>query len=90
MAYRNELIAIHGQQKFADEAWRKNKCHETTPDAPAATPALTPTPSAKGRDRVPASTNAFPSAVDTGQREENTSVPISAKVHQARAYKHQS
>ncbi|WGR91527.1 twin-arginine translocation pathway signal [Bradyrhizobium sp. ISRA443] len=48
MAYRNELIAIHGQQKFADEAWRKNKCHETTPDAPAATPALTPTPSAKG------------------------------------------
>ncbi|KWV51482.1 twin-arginine translocation pathway signal [Bradyrhizobium macuxiense] len=48
MAYRNELIAIHGQQKFAEEAWRKGKCHETPPATPAATPTPAPTPAAKG------------------------------------------
>jgi len=48
LAYRNELIAIHGQQKFAEEAWRKGKCHETPPDTPAATPAPTPAANAKG------------------------------------------
>jgi hypothetical protein len=42
MAYRNDYIAVRGQQKFADEAWRKNNCQETAPaaaPAPAATPA---------------------------------------------------
>jgi hypothetical protein len=47
MAYRNELISIHAQQKLADEAWRKNKCQDT-PDTPGATPTPTPTPTPKG------------------------------------------
>jgi hypothetical protein len=35
LAYRNEAIAIEGQRKFAEEAWRTNKCH-ASPPAPAA------------------------------------------------------
>jgi hypothetical protein len=50
MAYRNELIATRAQQKLAEEAWQRNKCHETPPeakpDAAAAPPA--PTPGIKG------------------------------------------
>ena len=34
LAYRNEYIAVRGQAKNADEAWRSNKCHDTPP-APA-------------------------------------------------------
>ena len=46
MAYRNELIAIRGQQKMAEEAWQRNKCHETKPEArPAAVaPTVAPAP----------------------------------------------
>src|ERR1700724_4528511 len=29
LAYRNDYIAIRGQEKLAEEAWRRNKCHET-------------------------------------------------------------
>jgi hypothetical protein len=39
LAYRNDYIAIRGQQKFAEEAWRRNKCRESPPaktDAPVA------------------------------------------------------
>jgi hypothetical protein len=48
MAYRNELIAIRGQQKMAEEAWQRNKCvvTESAAGAPAAPPA--PAPAAKG------------------------------------------
>ncbi len=35
MAYSNDYIAVRGQAHFAEEAWRKNNCHETPP-APAA------------------------------------------------------
>ena len=31
LAYRNEYIAVRGQAKNADEAWQRNKCHETPP-----------------------------------------------------------
>ncbi|MGF6307867.1 hypothetical protein ABIB82_001902 [Bradyrhizobium sp. i1.8.4] len=48
MVYRNELIAIHSQQKLADEAWRKSKCHESPPDTPAAAAPAAPTPAPKG------------------------------------------
>ena len=34
MAYRNDYIAVRGQARFAEEAWQRNKCHET-PAAPA-------------------------------------------------------
>ncbi|MHC2438923.1 twin-arginine translocation pathway signal [Bradyrhizobium sp. USDA 4451] len=47
MVYRNELISIHSQQKLAEEAWRKGKCHEAPPDTPPAAPAA-PTPAPKG------------------------------------------
>src|ERR1700693_628756 len=29
LAYRNEYIAVHAQAKLAEEAWRRNKCHDT-------------------------------------------------------------
>jgi hypothetical protein len=44
MAYRNELIAIRGQQKLAEEAWRRNKCQETKPEAKPAAAAAPPAP----------------------------------------------
>ena len=47
LAYRNELISIRSQQKLADEAWRRNKCHETPPAGAAPVPVATPTPSPK-------------------------------------------
>jgi hypothetical protein len=40
LAYRNEYIAVRGQARNADEAWRRNKCRETP--ASAATPAASP------------------------------------------------
>src|SRR5258708_10798093 len=44
LAYRNDYISIRGQQKLAEEAWRRNKCHETPPaktDTPIAPSANT-------------------------------------------------
>ena len=41
LAYRNEIISLRGQTHFAEEAWRRNKCHETTP-VTAAPPAAPP------------------------------------------------
>jgi hypothetical protein len=35
LAYRNDYVAVRGQMRFADEAWRKNRCHETPPGAAA-------------------------------------------------------
>jgi hypothetical protein len=35
LAYRNDNVALRGQLRFADEAWRKNRCRES-PAAPAA------------------------------------------------------
>jgi hypothetical protein len=52
VAYRNELITTRSQQRLADEAWRRNKCHEAPPEArPAVTPpvvAPAPGPGTKG------------------------------------------
>ena len=45
MAYRNEYLTVRGQAHFAEEAWRKNNCHETPP-APA-TPPAKPAPKSK-------------------------------------------
>ena len=47
VAYRNEVISTQGQQKLANEAWRRNKCAEAKPEpkpegAAAAPPAPTP------------------------------------------------
>jgi hypothetical protein len=44
VAYRNDYISVRAQNKLADEAWRRNKCHETTPGAAPATPVAAPAP----------------------------------------------
>ena len=36
LAYRNDYVAIRGQSQFTEEAWRRNKCQESPPPAPAA------------------------------------------------------
>ncbi len=45
LAYRNDYITIRGQTRLADEAWQRNRCHETAPAA-AAGPAAPGAPSA--------------------------------------------
>jgi hypothetical protein len=34
MAYRNDYIAVRGQSKLAEEAWQRNRCQESKPEAP--------------------------------------------------------
>lgn len=49
LAYRNDYIALRGQSKLADEAWQKNRCHESKPEArPVPVPPTIATPTAKG------------------------------------------
>src|SRR6478736_7112786 len=51
LAYRNDYIAVRGQTRLVEEAWRRNKCQETRPDAAAAPggpPASMPPPGVKG------------------------------------------
>src|SRR5258705_7948236 len=33
LAYRNDYIAVRGQQRLAEQAWQRNKCRETIPGA---------------------------------------------------------
>lgn len=33
LAYRNDYIAVRGQAQMAEDAWRRNRCRETPPDA---------------------------------------------------------
>jgi hypothetical protein len=49
LAYRNEYIAVRGQSRFAEEGWRRNKCHETPPTATPA--AATPAPPAADKHK---------------------------------------
>jgi len=38
LAYRNDYVSVRGLAQLADDAWRRNRCRETPPDAkPAAT-----------------------------------------------------
>lgn len=49
VAYRNDYIALRGQSKLAEEAWQKNRCQESKPEAkPAGTGPITPAPLVKG------------------------------------------
>jgi hypothetical protein len=48
LAYRNEYIAVRGQSKLAEEAWRKNRCHETPPEAKVEPPVVAPAPVIRG------------------------------------------
>ena len=54
LAYRNEYIAVRGQTKNADEAWRSNKCHDTPPAAATkpATATMPPTNDRPARSAV--------------------------------------
>jgi hypothetical protein len=52
IAYRNEYVAVRGQTKLAEDAWRRNKCHDAPLTAEA--PGLTPTPLANAKGRRPA------------------------------------
>jgi hypothetical protein len=49
LAYRNDYISIRAQQKLAEEAWRRNKCHETAPVVPAPVAPTPPPAPAKGK-----------------------------------------
>ena len=41
LAYRNEYIAVRGQSRNAEDAWRRNNCRET-PAEPAPPPVIKP------------------------------------------------
>ena len=51
LAYRNDYLAVRGRTRFAEEAWRKNRCREgmspSTP-APPTRPDFKPPPSRSG------------------------------------------
>jgi hypothetical protein len=52
LAYRNDYIAVRGQQRLADQAWQRNRCRETIPGAavpvvPALPPAARAAPSSR-------------------------------------------
>jgi hypothetical protein len=53
LAYRNEYVSVRGQARFAEEAWRRNKCLESPPAAPAA--AAPPAPPANAKAAKPRS-----------------------------------
>ena len=52
LAYRNDYIAVRGQAHFAEEAWRRNNCHESAP-APAAAAPPADKPPAHGKPTRP-------------------------------------
>jgi hypothetical protein len=49
LAYRNDYIALRGQQKLAEKAWQRNTCHDSPPTPDAASAAATPAAPAKGK-----------------------------------------
>jgi hypothetical protein len=48
LAYRNEYIAVRGQSKLAEEAWQKNRCHESKPEVKVEPPVVAPAPVIRG------------------------------------------
>jgi hypothetical protein len=50
LAYRNDYISTRAQSRLADEAWRRNKCHDSPPTATPA-PAAAVTPPAKDKPK---------------------------------------
>ena len=48
LAYRNEYIAVRGQSKLAEEAWRKNRCQDAKPEVRAEPPVVAPAPVIRG------------------------------------------
>ena len=58
LAYRNDYITVRGQWHLAEEAWRKNNCHETPPPTPVV--AASPIPSGKRAAKGKPASNAKP------------------------------
>jgi hypothetical protein len=58
LAYRNDYITVRGQARLAEDAWRKNNCHETPPATPVAV--VSPTPDAKPAPKGRRAPNAKP------------------------------
>ena len=56
LAYRNEYIALRGQSKLADEAWQRNRCQDSKPEAKAAAP-IAPAPAKGKRSKVSGAAN---------------------------------
>jgi hypothetical protein len=55
LAYRNDYVAVRGQSRFAEEAWRKNKCREGMPSStqpPPTRPDFKPAPHSKSGSAV--------------------------------------
>jgi hypothetical protein len=55
LAYRNEYVAVRGRTRFADEAWRKNKCREGAASAtpgPPTRPDIKPAPPSRSGSAV--------------------------------------
>jgi hypothetical protein len=60
LAYRNEYIAVRGQTKLADEAWRRNKCRESGPSTAVPAPVVAPQPNIKpARSRTPSASAVY-------------------------------
>src|SRR5262249_16858170 len=55
LAYRNDYISVRGQAGLAEEAGRKNNCHETPPATPVAAAASPPSgkPAPKAKPAPP-------------------------------------
>jgi hypothetical protein len=55
LAYRNDYLAVRGRTRFADEAWRKNRCREgmspSTPPPPTR-PDFKPAPASRSGSAV--------------------------------------
>jgi hypothetical protein len=55
LAYRNDYVAVRGRTRFAEEAWRKNRCREgmssSTPPPPTR-PDFKPAPPSKSGSSV--------------------------------------
>ena len=60
LAYRNDYVAVRGQSRLAEDAWRKNNCHETPPATPVAVASPDAKPAPKGK-RAPSAKPAPPS-----------------------------
>src|SRR5215469_2076943 len=56
LAYRNDLVAVRGQMKFADDAWRRNKCKDnptaSSRPAPPTPPVIKPAPASRSGSAV--------------------------------------
>lgn len=48
LAYRNDYISMRGNAKNADAAWRRNRCHESKPEAKVEPPVVAPAPVIRG------------------------------------------